>query len=80
MAAKATVKRIGAGAYDVHTPSGTYGLRNCPVDTSDPFMKGFRAGPRWMLTYPGEFYADDVFDTKGEAVAYIRAIEEEKAK
>jgi hypothetical protein len=78
MAAKVTVKRIGPGAYNVDAPSGVYEIRNCPADTSDPFQAGFRAGPRWMLTNPGRFSADSWFDTKRDAVAYIRTIEEEK--
>jgi len=75
-----TVHRVGAGFYKIHTASGIYELKNCPVDTSDPFMVGFRAGPRWMLTYPGRYSADDVFATKRDAVAYIRTIEQEKTR
>lgn len=79
MGAKVTVKRIGPGAYDIHTPSGVYEIRNCPTDTNDPFLIGFRAGPRWMLTSPGRFSADSDFTTKRDAVTYVRTIEEEKA-
>jgi hypothetical protein len=79
MSVRIQVRRLCAGNYEIHTPNGAYRLDNCPVDTSDPFMKGFRAGPRWMLTYPGRYSADDVFDTKRDAIAYIRTIEEEKA-
>lgn len=70
------VRKVGIGAYDIDTPAGTYQLRNCPVDTSDEFMKGFRAGPRWMLTNPDEYHADSVFPTKREAVEYVRINEQ----
>jgi len=72
-------RRLGAGSYDIDTPSGTYQLRNCPVDTSDDFMKGLPRGPRWMLTWPGEYSADSEFPTKREAVENVRTNEQWKA-
>lgn len=72
-------RRLGAGSYDIDTPSGTYQLKNCPVDTGDPFTVGFRRGPRWMLTNPGAYSADNSFDTKRDAIESIRANEQRKA-
>lgn len=72
-------RRRCAGSYEIDAPSGTYLLRNCPVDTSDPFTVGLPRGPRWMLTNPGEYHADTEFPTKGEAVEYVRVNEQWKA-
>ncbi|MFE0376232.1 hypothetical protein ACFW1M_11715 [Streptomyces inhibens] len=70
------VTRIAAGSYEVHTASGVYGLENCPAEI--PRATGLPAGPRWMLTYPGEYTADAEFRTKRGALASIRACEESK--
>lgn len=72
-------RRRCAGSYEIDAPSGTYQLRNCPVDTSDPFTVGLPRGPRWMLTNPGEYHADTDFPTKGEAVEHVRTNEQWKA-
>jgi len=74
-----TVRKRCAGSYDIDTPAGTYQLQNCPVDTSDDFLKGLPRGPRWMLTSPGEYHADSEFTTKREAVEYVRTIQQEQA-
>lgn len=63
-------KRIGAGSYEIHTPYGTYLLNNCPADANQ-IAQGFRSGPRWMLTWPGEYSADADMFTKAEALAQI---------
>lgn len=68
------IHRQGAGSYISHTPYGTFLIKNCPVDRTDPNTQGMPSGPRWMLTYPGEYSADAVFDTKREAVRQIRDV------
>lgn len=76
MAVKIQVRRLGAGSYEIHTPYGTFELKNCPVDTSDSFMAGFGAGPRWMLTWPGAYSADAVFGTKRDGIQQIKDVVE----
>ncbi|GAB2696444.1 hypothetical protein [Kitasatospora kifunensis] len=72
-------RRRCAGSYEIDTPNGVYQLHNCPVDTSDAFTAGLPRGPRWMLTSPGEYHADCEFETKREAVEYVRTNEQWKA-
>jgi hypothetical protein len=79
MSVKIQVRRLCAGRYDIHTPSGTYELVRAWWSKDDPNCAGISSRPRWMLTYPGRYSADDLLDSKRDAVAYIRTIEEEKA-
>ncbi|WP_030962619.1 hypothetical protein [Streptomyces sp. NRRL S-378] len=69
------VTRIGPGRYEVHTNHGTYSVDNCPAE--NPRETGFPAGPRWMITHPGEMTADGERATKREALAYIRVLHDE---
>ncbi|MFI9235797.1 hypothetical protein [Streptomyces sp. NPDC053079] len=67
------VRRIAAGSYEIHTPSGMYGLEKIkPLEDV-----GYGVTARWYLTYPGEVTADGIYDTKREAVANIQALEDE---
>ncbi|MFJ6720539.1 hypothetical protein [Streptomyces sp. NPDC091259] len=70
------VKRIGPGRYEVHTNHGVYSVDNCP--TENPRESGLPAGPRWMITYPGELTADGERPTKREALERIRALHDER--
>lgn len=67
-----TEVRRGPGAYTVHTPHGTFLVDNCPAD--EPRASGLPSGPRWMLTWPGEYSADAEFPTRREARQHIRDI------
>ena len=67
------VRRIGAGHYEIHTPHGTFLLDNCPADSAQ-IEAGFRSGPRWMLTYPGQYSADAAFGTKRDGIQQIKDV------
>jgi hypothetical protein len=69
------VKRVAPGWYEVHTGHGVYTVRNCPAD--NPRATGLPAGPRWMVTYPGEATADAEYPTKRAAVANIATLHDE---
>jgi hypothetical protein len=76
MAITIKTRRIAAGSYEVDTPSGTYRLEDCPTDRSNPHLAGLPSGPRWMLTWPGEYHADAEFPTKRAAIKSIHANEQ----
>lgn len=68
------VRRIGAGHYEIHTPYGTFLLDNCPIHKGELGTEGLRCGPRWMLTYPGEYRASAAFDTKRDGVQQVKDV------
>jgi hypothetical protein len=74
-----TVVRRNPGYYTVTTPSGDYDVTNCPAD-SDMVRHGFPAGPRWMVTNPGQYSADGEFTTLADALTSIRDTERHQAK
>jgi len=72
---KVRSRRIGPGRYEVDTNHGTYHVDNCPAD--NPRETGLPAGPRWMVTAPGRYFADSEEPTKRDALAYIRTLHDE---
>ncbi|MGW1547458.1 hypothetical protein [Streptomyces sp. NPDC002346] len=74
-AVKIRSKRVGDGSYEVQTNHGVYRVENCPAD--NPRESGLPAGPRWMITYPGEMTADAERPTKREALEHIRTLHDE---